>query len=350
MTPGHNPLKAVLVGCGGISGAWFKPLTEMPDVQLVGLVDLVADNARRRAAEFDLPNAFISTDLDRALSAQHPDIVFDCTIPGAHHATTLTALRHGCHVLGEKPLADSMVHAREMVAAAQQSGKLYAVMQNRRYMEPTRRIRSFLASDAIGPLTTVNCDFYLGPHFGGFRDQMEHVLLLDMAIHTFDQARFMSGADPVSVYCKEWNPAGSWYAHGASAVAVFEMSNGVIYTYRGSWCAEGLPTSWEAEWRFIGTRGTLKWDGAQGFAAETAAPSGGFWANRHEIPVPPYTADVRFDGHASCIQEFVECVRNGTTPNTICTDNVKSLSMVFAAIESAETGQVVQINNQPSKL
>jgi predicted dehydrogenase len=236
-----------------------------------------------------------------------------------------------------------MAHAREMVAAAKESGKLYAVMQNRRYMEPVRRIRQFIASGAIGPITTVNCDFYLGPHFGGFRDQMDHVLLLDMAIHTFDQARFMSNTDPVSVYCKEWNPAGSWYANGASAMAIFEMSEGVVYNYRGSWCAEGLQTSWEAEWRFIGTRGMLKWDGAQGFAAESATPTGQFWAERQEIPIPPYTADEHFHGHASCIQEFVECVRTGATPNTFCTDNIKSLAMVFAAIESVEKGQAVKI-------
>ena len=40
---------------------------------------------------------------------------------------------------------------------------------------------------------------------------MESPLLLDMAIHTFDQARFITGADALSVYCHEFNPAGSWY-------------------------------------------------------------------------------------------------------------------------------------------
>ena len=50
---------------------------------------------------------------------------------------------------------------------------------------------------------------------------MPHVLLLEMAIHTFDAARLILGADPVSVYCKEWNPPGSWYKQNASAVAIF---------------------------------------------------------------------------------------------------------------------------------
>ena len=124
------------------------------------------------------------------------------------------------------------------------------------------------AALALGPLTTLNSDFYLGAHFEGFRLSMPHVLLVDMAIHTFDTARFISGADPVSVYCKEWNPRGSWYDHSASAVAIFELTGGMVYTYRGSWCSEGLNTSWEAQWRVIGERGSTTWDGCEQMAAQ----------------------------------------------------------------------------------
>ena len=155
-------------------------------------------------------------------------------------------------VLGEKPLADNMADARRMVAAAQEAGLLFAVIQNRRYDENLRRLRAFLESGAIGQLTTVNSDFYLGVHFGGFRDHMAHVLLSDMAIHTFDAARYLSGSEPCSVYCHEWNPAGSWYDRDASAVAIFEMSEGLVYTYRGSWCSEGLNTSWEMRLAYRG--------------------------------------------------------------------------------------------------
>jgi predicted dehydrogenase len=344
-----TPLTAVLTGCGGISSAWLTAAKNIPGLNIIGLVDIVEESARKRALEFELPKAVIGVALERVLEATHPDIVFDCTIPEAHMATTLTALRYGCHVLGEKPLADSMEHARQMVTTAQASGKLYAVMQNRRYLSQTRRLQQFLSSGELGHLNTVNCDFYMGPHFGGFREQMEHVLLMDMAIHTFDQARFMTGADPTGVYCKEWNPLGSWYHHGASAIAIFEMCNPhtkdeLVYTYRGSWCAEGLRSSWEAEWRFLGTNGSLKWDGVQGFAAEVVSHTDGFWSEVKPLEIPSYADTEKTEGHASCIRNFVECVRTGAIPNTICTDNIKSLAMVFGAIESAASEASVKIN------
>ena len=335
-------LKAVLVGCGGISRTWLKPAAAYPGLEIVGLADLNPANARRIQTEFHLTQAHVGTDVGSVIEATGANIVFDCTIPEAHTGVTLAALQRGCHVLGEKPMADSMANAAKMLDAARRSGKIYAVIQNRRYLDAIVRFRRVIRTNVIGALTTLNADFYLGPHFGGFRDAMEHVLLLDMAIHSFDQARFISGTDPVSVYCHEWNPAGSWYRHGASAMAIFEMSNGVVFDYRGSWCAEGLNTPWECVWRAVGEKGSALWDGADGITAEIPVGAEGF-LRAQQPPELPDVAKLTHTGHAGVISEFLDCVKNGGTPQTICTDNIKSLVMVQAAIESAATGQKVVI-------
>jgi predicted dehydrogenase len=340
----QEPLRAVLVGCGAMSEAWLQAAAATPDLAIVGLVDLRADAAERRAAQFALHDARTGDDLGRVLQQTGAEIVFDCTVPEAHTPTTLTALAHGCHVLGEKPMADSMEHARQVAAAAEEAGRLYAVIQNRRYMPGIRRLRRLVASGRLGPLTTIASDFFIGAHFGGFRDTMRHVLLLDMAIHTFDAARLISGADPVSVYCKEWNPAGSWYAHGAAALAIFELSDGSVYSYRGSWCAEGMPTSWDADWRVVGAQGSARWDGEATITAEVVAATGGFRSETAPVETPPLEPEDGVGGHAGIIAEFVRCVRTGARPETICTDNIKSLAMVFGAIESAEQGRPVKIS------
>ncbi len=335
--------KVLLTGCGGISHTWLTAVKKLPFVEMAAFVDLNESAARARAAEFGWHSALISTDLSSALDAVKPDVVFDCTIPAAHHTVTLAALAHGCHVLGEKPLADSLAHAQEMIAAAQNAGKTYAVIQNRRYDANIRRVRRFIESGAIGEVTTVCSDFFIGAHFGGFRDRMRHVLLLDMAIHTFDAARLISGADPVSVFCREWNPTGSWYDHDASAAALFQMSGGIVYNYRGSWCAEGLNTSWNADWRIIGTKGSLRWDGETGFQAQSVSKAGGFFSEWQNLELPPYDSPEKTGGHAGQIADFFACLESGTAPETVCSDNIHSLEMVFGAIQSAETGQPVTI-------
>lgn len=342
-------LRTVIIGCGGMSSFWLDILkrNHAHDLDLVGFSDVVPGRAEERANGAGFPDAITGTDFRTVLDESAPDLVIDISPPEAHHGITLAALERGCHVLGEKPLADSMDHAREMVAAAERAGRLYAVMQNRRYAEPVRRMKQLVADRRVGPLTTVHADFFCAPRFGGFRDEMDHVLLLDMAIHHFDMARCIIGSDAVAVRCHEWNPPGSWYAHGASAVAVFEMENGVVYTYRGSWCADGLPTSWECDWRIIGQQGTARWDGGLGFRAEVAAgkPEGSLVPENAPLDVAAVETTGKEGGHEGCIAEFIRCVRTGGTPETIAADNIRSLAMVFGAIESAETGQRVAISS-----
>jgi predicted dehydrogenase len=326
---------------------WPKALSEAPEhrgrVELVGLVDLNRAAAEALRAEFGLTGAATSTDLQSMLAGTKPDLLFDVVVPSSRRDVVLAGLRHGCHVLTEKPMAASLEEAREIVAAATAAGRVHAVVQNRRFIEGIRRIRETIDSGAIGQLTALHADFFIGAHFGGFREQMRDVLLLDMAIHTLDAARFMSGAEPMAVYCLETNPAQSWYAHGAAANAIFEFSGNVVFTYRGSWVAEGATTSWESQWRIIGTIGTLLWDGAERFEAHAVAGESGFLRPLRDVAVPPPPHPAQTHGHASVIAEFLDAIETGRTPETGGADNIKSLAMVFAAIESARTHQRVLI-------
>lgn len=339
---------AVLAGCGGMSKGWLSALSEHDllkgRVKVVGLVDLHRPTAEARAAEFGLADAVIGTDLAAVLAETRPDLLFDVVVPGARSDVVSTGLAHGCHILSEKPMATSLEAARAMIAQAAAAGRVHAVVQNRRFIAGVRRIRRLIESGALGELTGLYCDFFVGAHFGGFREEMDNVLLLDMAIHTLDAARFMAGKAPQAVYCLETNPKGSWYRHGAAANAIFEFEDGVVFDYRGSWAAEGANTSWESAWRIVGTRGTLLWDGGDHFDARVVAGDTGFFRDLKEIEVPAPHDDEQTHGHASVIAEFLAAIESGRAPETAGSDNIKSLAMVFAAIESARTGQRVTIS------
>ena len=120
------------------------------------------------------------------------------------------------------------------------------------------------------------------------------------------------------------------------------MINGSIYTYRGSWCAEGLPTSWECNWRFVGQNGSVAWDGREYTQIQVVKETGGFISSYNDIALPSYEGG-NSGGHAGIIREFFTCIQNGTQPETRADDNIKSLAMVFGAIESTEKGQKVRI-------
>ncbi len=318
--------------------AWARNLEANPATEIAGWVDIMPGAADKAVAELKYSGIATGTDLRTVAEAAKPDFVVDVTIPEAHAAVTIEALGMGLPVLGEKPMANSMAEARQMVQASERAGKLYMVSQSRRYDANIAAYRRFVQA-SLGNLGIVNADFYIGAHFGGFRDEMPSPLVLDMAIHTFDQMRFITGLDAVKVYAEEFNPSWSWYSGDACATAIFELSNGARFTYRGSWCAEGLSTSWECDWRVVGEKGTALWT-KDGLSGETLLESGGFHSKMEpqDIVSTPVAGGIE-----GSLIEFLSVLESGATPNGECHDNIKSLAMVFAVIESARRGSKVAV-------
>ncbi len=332
--------RALIVGAGGMGRAWGKNLKDCEQTEVVGWVDIRPEVAQEAADQLEFAGIYAGDDLGKAIAETHPDFVVDVTVPEAHRNVTVQALAAGLPVLGEKPMAHSMEAAREMVAASEKAGKLYMVSQSRRYDPRIHAYRQLIVKE-IGNPGILNSDFYIGAHFGGFRDEMPSPLVLDMAIHTFDAARYISGSDAVAVYCEEFNPLWSWYQGDASATAIFEMTGGLRYTYRGSWCSEGRHTSWESEWRAVGPKGTATWDGHSQIVAEVVTQPGGFHSK-----CETRTAEIAQNDHhgiAGSLRDFLNALETGATPMGECHDNIKSLAMVFSAIESSATGQRVKV-------
>jgi predicted dehydrogenase len=337
-------LTAVLAGCGAMSKAWLEAAAKVDQLSIAGLVDIDIERARGRAKEFGLTHASIGADLSAVLAQSKPTMVFDVALPQVRLDLVRTAFAHGCHVLTEKPMAASLTDAQEIIRLSRQAKRVHAVVQNRRYLANVRRIRRFIDSGALGRPTSIHCDFFIAPHFGGFREEMDHVLLVDMAIHTFDAARYIINAEAANVFCREREPLSSWYRSGSSAFAIFEMSNGATFTYRGSWSAKGFKTSWESAWRIVCERGTLVWDGFDDLRAEAeTGERDGLFDVMAPAEVPGLDPSDAVGGHLGIIQDFIKAIQDGTEPETRGSDNIKSLAMVFGAVESSAAGRPVNI-------
>jgi len=333
--------KIIIAGCGSMSQEWIKNAKGRDNCEIVGLVDVNTANAQAKKDKFEI-SAEIYTSLEAALEKQDANLVFDITPPEYHFKTVTTALKAGCNVFSEKPMSDSLENAEKMVECAEKTGKEYFVMQNYRYIPGLCAVKNLLQTGELGDIGQITANFQLNPHFGGFRDEMASPLLADMAIHTFDAARFLMGKNPVSVYCHEFNPPWSWYKGNANAVCIFEMEDGIVFDYRGSWCATGLNTSWESEWRVACAKGAVFWDGAEklyyDLSAEAKTPGEKISSTKEIAP-----ATMELTGHIACINEMFDALKKGTRPQTDCRDNINSIRMVYKAIESARTKKAIYL-------
>lgn len=320
------PIPVVLVGAGGMGRAWMRTLEASSDVDLVGVVDLDVDRASQALEEERIAVNSIGDSTSRIATDTGARAVINVTVPGAHRAVNEEALRAGLAVLCEKPISPTLAEALSQVALAEVTGQLLMVSQSRRYYNALAALRG--AATGLGDLGVVTTQFFKAPHFGGFRDEMDQPLLVDMAIHQFDAARYLIGKDPVSVSCTSWNPRWSWYRGDAAATAEFEFEGGIRYIYTGSWCAEGLETSWNGAWRISGEGGSVSWDGEN-------APVGA----DGPISVPLHGEEEI----AGSLAEFVRALRTGETPSGEVHSNVPSLAMVEGAVTSAATGRRVSL-------
>lgn len=340
MTAEH---RVVIAGCGAMANEWIGYAMKRQDVEIVALVDIRRESAQALAEKYGLDSP-IFTDLEQAIKVTGANLVFDVTVPSSHFHIASTALKLNCNVFSEKPLAETMEECNQIVSLAELTGRTHAVMQNRRYDPRIRSLRELIEVGTVGRTGYIGASFFLAPHFGGFREAMDSPLLLDMAIHTFDQARYISGADPVTVYCQEFNPPGSWYEGKAAAVCIFEMSDHSVFCYQGSWCAEGAPTSWEASWRIQGEKGAILWDGAGMPYAEVIAggdPTGQFIRDYMRIEGNAVAMEETF--HHGCLQEMFQSLAEHRPAETDCRDNRYSMAMVLGALESAKCGRKLNI-------
>jgi predicted dehydrogenase len=320
---GHEPLRVIVAGAGSMGRAWLRTVGDEDDVELAGIVDLDPAAARAAAADLDPAGVPIGTDVVDLAGSTGAHAVINVTVPQAHHPVTSAALLAGLPVLGEKPLAADVAQALSLAAASEVSGELFMVSQNRRWNPHLALLRGM--AQQIGPVGTVTTEFFKAVHFGGFREEMDNPLLVDMAIHAFDAARYLLDTEPVAAYCQAYNPPWSWFGGNANATVMFEMEGGTRYIFNGSWCSPGAETSWDGAWRVSGERGTATWNGNDPPVADTEAEIG---------QMPEHGS-----GIGGALRAFVHALRSGETPSGEVHENLMSLAMVEAAVESARTGQ-----------
>jgi predicted dehydrogenase len=328
------------VGVGGFGATWLRALRNEVEIGALVDVDPVAIEEAAALTGVDLDRCY--TDLDAALSVARADVALIVVPPEAHRAVATRCLEAGLPVLVEKPLAGTRQDCEALVAAAERTGRELAVSQNYRYRPVMETARRVLASGLLGPIGQARVEFRLHHDFRGtFRESMEHPLLLDMAVHHFDLIRFVCGLEPRSVAARTWNPPWSQFAGDACAACVFDMESGARVVYDGCWHPRSQSTDWNCRWLVDCEGGVLTIDRDRVAIAEGADPHRPLEpGDEQEIPL----VELADGDQAAVLRDFMAAVRDGRPAPTTAADNLRSLEMVFAAVDAAGSGREVAID------
>ena len=193
-------MKGVCVGLGYFSQFHLEAWNRLENVEIIALCDSDIEKAELAAKNYDI-QAFYSN-AQEMLLIQKPDFIDIITPPETHHELCLLAIKHGVHIICQKPIAPTLKEAEEIARSIQVSDIRMMVHENFRFQPWHREIKLLIESKVLGEkLHTINLRMRMGdgwqqdaymnrqPYFR----EMERLLMYETGIHFIDVFRFYAG-------------------------------------------------------------------------------------------------------------------------------------------------------------
>jgi len=144
-------LKVAVVGCGFVAQKRHIPaFLRLKNISLCAVCDLNQKFAKEVSNRFRIANVY--TDLSKMLSKELPDVVDVCTPPEAHASVAIEAMKKGCHVLLEKPMALDLSDCDKMIQVSRKYGVKLSIVHNQRFYPPFLKAQELVERGDIGEL------------------------------------------------------------------------------------------------------------------------------------------------------------------------------------------------------
>lgn len=332
-------MKAILTGLGGRGLYWLGNLRRRDDVEIAAFVEPFQGSIDRAVNEYGVARDTIFPSLDEAIRNAGADFVIDVTPPSVHHEVALKAFENGLHVIGEKPLSDNFSLAKQVAEAGTKAGVKHMITQNYRFGAQPRTSRKVLEDGLIGQPGQCDIRFYMpwadlpGTHYV----TQPFMLINDMMVHHFDLLRYVLNDDPQSVHAITWNQPWGWHAGDACHAIVFRYASGLVATHITLGCDTGRQTTYNGDWHIAGPNGSLDWQ-----------MDATFYSHQHRAAHPVVNQPIEHlqvpRAEDAMLDEFFSAIRENREPECSANDNLKSLAMVFGAIQSSKEGRAIQLD------
>lgn len=328
--------KCLMVGGSGMALRWIDIWSGLlgERVEIAALVDVDEEVLKERGDALGLSAAQRFVDFETALKTTEADFCAIATPPQFHSPQAVAAMKAGLPVICEKPIANDLAGALAMLHTSEQTGLPCGIIQNYRYAANKQELVRIRESGELGRLQHIvgryACDYREDGSWGKqWRHDMDFSLLFEGSVHHFDMLRFLSGGDCDVLQGFGWNPEWSSFKHFSSGYYLMRMDNGAHAAYEGNSSAAGITNCWHREhYRAEFEEGTVEIAAGD----EVKVYKVGEETRVYQAPA------VDLFGHEHLLKEFVDWLDGGAPMATRIQDNIKSFSMVIAAMQVTEDG------------
>lgn len=357
----NNHIRIAVIGLGAVARNIHLPAYETLADKIKIVAGCDTESAARQTAKdkFGVPAVF--EDPRKMIAETAPDIVVVCTPPALHVEQTLMALEGGCHVFCEKPVAETLADADRLIHAAAEANRHVVVNNQFPYMNIHLAAKKVIGTPEFGRLLFLQA--WQVSHAdeatdADWRGRLRRRVCFEFGIHVFSLARFFFDDEPTAVSAQMPNPLSKFHSDALNLITL-EFSDGraaSIILNRLSNAPEryldmrldgehaSVHTSIGGEVRFqagLHTRERRPFFGFNFVKGGKAVLQNG---TRSKViatdPINPFATATAFH-----FDKFVRAIQDGVCPVGTIADNRKTLALVFAAYDSAETHRAVYMKD-----
>ena len=333
-------LKFAVIGTGFWSSLQIPAWFEVGNVELVALYNRTTEKAKKVAEKYGNPRVY--EDPEELFKNEELDFVDIITESPVHEKFVLLAAKYRVPVICQKPMSLSYASCLKMINACKKAGIPFLIHENFRWQIPFRNLRKILREDLIGKIVFAeiwleNCGeatFKIQP----FLAKLPHWIFMDMGPHIFDLVRFLFG-EPKTIY--------------SSALKVYDYIVGEsIMTaqlkYSEMICTVNVKQFISSYVHIEGKYGSiqLNLDNSIDIISEKETGKRVFekleyptWAEHVRGYVSPYVVQ----SIINCNKDLYDALVAGAKPETDAEDNLKSMKLVFTAIESSIKNKEIRL-------
>ena len=353
-------LKVGIIGCGGIANGKHLPsLSKQKQVELVAFCDIIVERAEKAAKQYGVEDSLVVKDYKELLKDESIDVVHVCTPNSSHAEISIAALEAGKHVMCEKPMAKTTAEAKEMLEAAERTGKKLTIGYDNRYRADSLHLHKVTREGKLGDIYFAKAHAIRRravPTWGVFLDEEKQGggPLIDIGTHALDLTLWMmDNYKPKAVLGSVFhklgdkenaaNAFGPWdpkeFTVEDSAFGFVTMENGATIILESSWALNTLDVD-EAKCSLSGTEGGA--DMKDGLRI-----NGEEHGNLYTTNVDLSAGGVAYyDGESETQADrearlWVDCILNDTEPFVKPEEAFVVTQILEAIYESAKTGKAI---------
>ncbi|MFC4545230.1 inositol 2-dehydrogenase [Paenactinomyces guangxiensis] len=325
-----------VIGAGRIGKLHIDNMKSMKNVRLKTVADVFADQLDEWFQSSGVEN--ITKDYQDIINDPEIDAIFICSPTDTHTSIIKEAANSGKHIFCEKPISFSDEETLEAYEVVKKTGVKFQIGFNRRYDRNFSKVRSLVEKKEIGVLHILKITS---------RDpappSLDYVsrsggIFVDMSIHDFDMARFITGSEVEEVYVLGTalvNPKIADLGDIDTAIISLKFANGAIGVIDNSRQAVyGYDQRLEA----FGSNGSVNVNNETESRVEVLSREG----VKEDNPLHFFLERYK-DAYIREVKEFFDAIENDTEVPCNFVDGIMAQRIAMAAKKSLETGQPVKV-------